>query len=112
MGLSRSSMKPLRVVVFQEDDWLCAHYIDFNLCAQAKTMPALYRALHKLIVGHIVVRRRHNMVPFADLPPAPEKYRQWYEQSVDLPPQIIRVPRDGLRIPAPKVRVLVAKPVA
>ena len=75
----------LRVIVFREGDWLCAQSIDFALGVQARTLPALYRAFHRLIVSHIIVRRRHNMRPFADLAPANAKYREMFDRSADLP---------------------------
>ena len=99
----------LRVIVFREDDWLCAQSVDFALGVQARTLPGLYRAFHKLIVSHIIVRQRHNMRPFADLPPANAKYRAMFDRSADLPlpAQIIRAPR-GIDVPPSKMRVHVA----
>jgi len=110
--VSSALTRRLRIVVYQEGDWLCAHSVDFNLCAQAKTMASLYRAIHKLIAGHVVVRRRHNMQPFLDLPPAPRKYRDMWERSIELPEQVVRIPRGAFEIPAPRVRVLIATPAA
>lgn len=99
----------LRVVVFREGDWLCAQSVDFALGVQARTLPALYRAFQRLIVSHIVVRRRHDMKPFADLPPANSKYREMFARSMDLPlpAQIIKAPR-GIDIPPAKIRVHIA----
>jgi hypothetical protein len=99
----------LRGIVFREGDWLCAQSIDFALGVQARTLPALYRAFHRLIVSHIVVRRRHHMRPFADLPRANAKYREMFDRSADLPlpTQIVRAPR-GIVVPASKMRVHVA----
>jgi len=102
-----------RVVVFQEGEWLCAQYIDFDLSAQARTLPQLYRALDRLIRGHVAVRRRHNLVPFADLPPAPQKYRKMFERSkIELPPQVVRLDAGGIVIPSPQIRVAVPLPAA
>lgn len=105
--MNRVSTKPLRVVVFQEDEWLCAHYVDFDLATQARTLPQLYRSLHKLIASHVVIRLRHNLTPFADLPPASKKYREMFERSkIELPTQITRVRVRGISIPPSKVRVV------
>jgi hypothetical protein len=113
--MARPVRRELRVVIFQDGDWLCGQYIDFNLSAQARTLPQLYRALHKLIVGHIALRRKYRQPPFADLLPAPAKYREMWEQSkVDLPEQIISIPAPprGIVLPKPRVRVAAAKPPA
>src|SRR5437870_5798397 len=99
-------VRKLRIVVFQEGDWLCAQYVDFDLSAQARTLRQLYRALDRLIQGHVAVRRRHNLAPFADLPPAPRKYREMFERSkIELPAQIVQLNAHGIVIPPPRVRV-------
>src|SRR5881396_4432069 len=64
-----------RAVVFQEGEWLCAQCLEYNLVAQAKSLPKLCLALQQLIVGHVVVRLRHGQQPFRNLPRAPAKYR-------------------------------------
>src|SRR5438128_8437533 len=48
----------IRAVVFQEGDWLCAQCLEYDLVAQAKSLPRLYEALRRLIIGHIAVRAR------------------------------------------------------
>ena len=108
-GMGRTGTAPLRVVVFREDDWLCAQSVDYALAVQAHTLPELQRAFHRLIVNHIVVRQRHQMTPFADLPPAPQKYQEMFDRSVDLPLpiQMIKYPK-GIDVPPSKIRVHVA----
>jgi hypothetical protein len=95
----------LHIVVFQEGDWLCGQCVDFDLAAQARTLPALYRAIDKLIRGHIAVRRRHGLPAFKDLPAAPPKFREMFDRSkINLPHQII--PQD-VSLPTSEVRVAV-----
>jgi hypothetical protein len=108
--MARSDRKSsLRIIVFQEGDWLCAQCVDYNLAVQAKTMDKLYKAMHRLVAGHVAVRRHHHRRPFEDLPPAPEKYRRMFERSkIDLPQQIMRAyirRASGRSIPPPAVRV-------
>jgi len=105
--------QPLRVIVFQDDDGtLCAHSVDYALGVHGHSLAELYEEFARLVQSHIVVRQHHKMKPFADLPPAPEKYRQWYERApVELPTQIISAPAARHRIPA-TTRILVAKPAA
>jgi len=71
----------LRAVVFQEGDWLCAQCLEYDLVAQAKSLPRLYEALRRLIIGHIAVRARHRQQPFLGLPRAPQKYWDMFERS-------------------------------
>jgi len=104
---------PIRAVVFQEVDWLCVQCLEYNLATQARTLCQLYKGLHRLILGHIAVRLRHNQRLFAGLPRAPRKYWEMFEQSkIPLPTQVGFVPvkGNGLVIPPPEVRV--AQPAA
>jgi len=50
----------IRAVVFQEDEWLCAQCLEYDLMVQAKNLKQLVRALQKIIVGHIAIRLRYN----------------------------------------------------
>jgi hypothetical protein len=94
----------IRAIVFQEGDWLCAQCLEYNLVAQAKSLPKVCRALQQLIVGHVVVRLRHGQEPFGDLPKAPAKYWTMFRQSrLALP----ALRSHGVVIAAPQVRIAV-----
>ena len=82
----------IRAVIFQEGDWLCVQCLDYNLATQAKTLPRLNRAFQQLIIGHIVVRLRHNQRPFEGLRRAPHKYWAMFERSkLPFPAQMLNV---------------------
>ena len=99
----------LRAVVFQEGDWLCAQCLEYDLVAQAKSLPRLYEALRRLIIGHIAVRARHRQQPFLGLPRAPQKYWDMFERSrLALPAPMFRgsaLRAHGVVVPPPEVRV-------
>ena len=71
----------IQAVVLQEGEWLCVQCLEYNLVAQAKSLPKLWRALQQLVVGHVVVRLRRGQQPFRDLPRAPAKYWTMFQQS-------------------------------
>jgi hypothetical protein len=92
--------RALRIIVFQEDDWLCAQLVDYDLAAQAETLEGLYKAIDKMIRAHILVREKHGLIPFSDLPPAPDKFRVMFERSkIALPTQIIAATANGAARP-------------
>jgi hypothetical protein len=96
----------LRIIVFQDGDSLCAQWVDFDLAAQAPTLPLLYETMDKMIRGHIAVREKHRLPPFKDLPPAPEKFREMFDRSkMKLPPQFIKGRR---KLPPAEVRIAAA----
>ena len=102
----------IRAVVFQEGEWLCAQCLEYDLMVQAKNLKQLFRALQKIIVGHIAIRLRYHQQPFHDLPRAPEKYWAMFRRSrLELPAPMfkLRVLRSrGIVVPPPRVRIATA----
>src|SRR5438874_4422498 len=100
----------IRAVVFQEGEWLCAQCLEYNLVAQAKSLPKLCRALQQLIVGHVVVRLRHGQQPFRDLPRAPAKYWTMFQSRLVLPAPMFKLGMlrsHGVVVAPPQVRIAV-----
>src|SRR5437867_11782873 len=101
----------IRAIVFQEGEWLCAQCLEYNLVAQAKSLPKLCLALQQLIVGHVVVRLRHGQQPFRNLPRAPAKYWTMFLQSrLALPAPICKLgalKSHGVVVAPPQVRIAV-----
>jgi len=99
----------IRAVVFQEGEWLCAQCLEYDLVAQAKSLPQLSRALQRLIVGHVAVRLRHKQQPFRDLPRAPAKYWAMFRRSrLTLPAPMFRLgalKSHGVVVAPPQIRV-------
>lgn len=103
-------MKParLRVVIFQEDDWLCAQCLEHDFGTQAKNLEGLLSDLQRIIAGHIVICAEHRLEPFATVGRAPKKYWEMFRRSkIALPPRTFRfkVGRRGVKLPAPEIRV-------
>jgi hypothetical protein len=99
----------VRAVVFQQGEWLCAQCLEYDLVAQAKSLPRLSRALQRLIVSHVVVRLRHERQPFRDLPRAPAKYWTMFRQSrLRLPAPLFKLGSlrsRGVVIAPPQIRI-------
>ena len=106
-------IRPFRVIVFQEEAWLSARVLEYNLAAQARTLDGLYVELERVVLGHIAARRAHGQEPFAEMPRAPKKYWEMFRRSkVPLPTQ--KFPIDikkptPLRIARPEVRVVATR---
>ena len=84
----------------------------YDLMVQAKNLKQLFRALQKIIVGHIAIRLRYHQQPFHDLPRAPEKYWAMFRRSrLELPAPMfkLRLLRSrGIVVAPPRVRVATA----
>lgn len=101
----------IRAVIFQEGEWLCAQCLEYDLVAQAKTLPKLCRALQQLVLGHVAVRLRHGQQPFRDVPRAPDKYWTMFRLSrLTLPAPMFKVGvlrSHGIVVAPPEVRIAV-----
>ena len=71
----------MRVVVFQEGDWVCAQCLEHDLAAQATTLDDCLYELERLIVGHVAISLENGPDPLHDLKPAPRRFCEWFERS-------------------------------
>ncbi len=99
----------IRAVIFQEGEWLCAQCLEYDLLAQAKSLPKLCRALQQLLLGHVAVRLHHKQRPFRDLPRAPEKYWAMFRQSrLPIPAPMFKLSAlksRGIVVAPPRIRI-------
>jgi len=98
----------LRIVIFQEGEWLCAHCLEYDFATQAKKLDDLRYDLERMIVGHIAISLENGLKPFRNIRRAPEKYWTMFEQSkISLPQQSfgLRIKKRGVKIPTPEIRV-------
>jgi len=47
----KPSIKTMRVVIFQEGEWLCAQVLECDLAVQAKSLSSAYRRLRRMLEG-------------------------------------------------------------
>ena len=99
----------IRVVVFQEGAWWVGRCLEYDIAAQAHTLPALYTEVERLLVGRLVVAHERGMPPFEGLPQAPPRFWQMFDQAplglqrkewpLSVPPDV------RARVPWPEVRI-------
>ena len=98
----------LRIVIFQEGKWLCAHCLEYDFATQAKTLDDLRDDLERIIVGHIAISLENGLKPFRNARRAPKKFWTLFERSkISLPHQRfgLKIKKRGVRIPTPEIRV-------
>ena len=71
----------VRVVLFQEGDWVCTQCLEYDIAAQGKTLDACLHELDRLIAGHIAISVEHGLGPLLNLQPAPRRFWDWFERS-------------------------------
>jgi hypothetical protein len=101
-------LKKLRVLIFQEGEWLCAHCLEYNFATQARTLDDLRYAIERMIAGHIAISLANGLKPFKNRRRAPEKYWTLFRRSkIALPPKSfgLRIKKSGVSIPTPEIRV-------
>jgi hypothetical protein len=82
-------------VLFQEGEWWSAQCLEYDIAAQAKTLPDLRYELQRVLISHVCVALELGREPFEGLGSAPQKFWEMFEgakmrvESEDLP---FRVP--------------------
>lgn len=113
MAAERAPMTPVsvRVVVFQEGDWVCAQCLEHDIAAQGKTLDDCLYELERLILGHIVICIDNGLDPLHDLKPAPRQFWEWFEHS-KIPLTATRfqftardLDRHGVVVDPPQIRI-------
>lgn len=69
------------VVVFQEDEYVCAQCLEYDIAAQAKTLEDCLYEFGRLLTGHGAISLENNLEPFHGIPPAPARFWEWFERS-------------------------------
>ena len=71
----------LRIVVFQEDDLVCAQCLEYDIAAQAKTLDDCLYEVSRLVGGHLAIAAEKGFAPFHGIPAAPRRFFDWFERS-------------------------------
>jgi predicted RNase H-like HicB family nuclease len=64
----------ISVLLLQEGQWWSAQCLEYDIAAQAKTLPELRNELERVLLLHIVLALEEEKKPFSELRPAPKKY--------------------------------------
>ena len=101
----------VRVVVFQEDERVCAQCLEYDIAAQGQTLDDCLYQLGRLIVGHLAISTEKGFEPFRDLKRAPQRFWEWFEQSripltsTPLPFAADELARKGVIVEPSQIRV-------
>ena len=71
----------ISAVIFQEDGTFVAQCLQYDLVAQASTIPDLHYELERVLAGQLAVSEELGLEPFAGFPPAPQKFWDMYEHA-------------------------------
>lgn len=87
----------ISVLLFQEGDWWSAQCLEYDITAQARTLPDLRYELGRVLISQMAVSVELGIEPFEDIGPAPQRFWRMYEGAQ------IRLEMDELpfRLPTP-----------
>lgn len=71
----------ISVLAFQEGEWWSAQCLQYDIAAQAKTLPDLFYELERTLMGYFLIAAESGQDPFTDIGAAPQKFWDVFEQS-------------------------------
>jgi hypothetical protein len=99
----------LNVIAYQEGEWWCAQCLEYDLAAQARTLPDLHYEFEMIVHSHIAISLELGQEPFEGLKPAPQKFWEMYENSkmhIEREKQPFRLPGPpSSLLPLPKLKI-------
>lgn len=93
----------INAILFERDpgEWV-AQCLEYDIGAQADTLPNLFYELQRSLVGHVAMCLQHGQKPFESLPSAPPEYWEKWRRETYVP---ITPPRIPFRLPPSSPRV-------
>jgi hypothetical protein len=73
--------KQLNLLIFKEDGWWIAQCLDYDIAAQARTLPDVQYEIQRVLVGRISMAKKLSIDPFEGLAPAPEGYLKMFKDT-------------------------------
>jgi hypothetical protein len=71
----------IRAILFEDSGWWCAQCLEYDIAAQAKTVPALHDELERVLRSQIAVSLELGREPFEGLPRAPQRFFDMYQSA-------------------------------
>lgn len=94
----------IKAVVFKDGDWWIAQCLEHDIAAQAKTPKDLAYEIQRALIGHFIVSKQEGLIPFENLPKAPEKYWQLFANSLQLSPKNFNFKTSSdVQVPTPEL---------
>ena len=90
----------LKVLFTKEDDFWIAQCLDKDICAQSPRLEKLPESFKLAFLGHIAVRKSHNMNGdvWEDVHKAPVQYWDLYNEGLKMADDIVRIDFDEYRV--------------
>jgi len=74
----------VRVLFLKEGDAWVAQCLEYDIAAQAKTLPEAEQAFERTLVGQIMLDLRRGKEPFSGTKPAPRMYWRKFNEGLGL----------------------------
>jgi hypothetical protein len=108
----RKKTLELDVVFIQEGDWWSAQVLQYDIAAQARSLPQLRREVERVVLAHFLAAQAEGVEPFEGIGRAPQEFWDMYEMARD---RIVReddtdlTSPEGFILPAYQIKVAEAR---
>ena len=75
------TLEGLNVVLWHaaNGEWWEGPIVEYDIAAQARTLPGVWSELHRLLNVHLAIVRAAGEPPLLDLPPAPARFAALFQ---------------------------------
>lgn len=74
----------ISAVLYQEGDWWIGQCLEYDITAQANSLPELQYEIERVLFTHICVSAAEHRTPFEGLPTAPQKFWRMWEAGAGI----------------------------
>ncbi len=71
----------ISAILYQEDSWWIAQGLEFDITAQAPSLPELHDRFAMKVLAEVVISLDLNEQPLEGVPPAPDLFWQMFKDS-------------------------------
>jgi hypothetical protein len=68
----------ISAILFQEGEWWSAQCLEYDVAAQARTLPELRYELERVLTSHVLISLENGQAPFDGLKPGPQRFWDMY----------------------------------
>ena len=81
MAPQRPSHINIRVLLFRDGEWWIAQCLEYDIAAQARTLPEIEREFGRVLLAQAAIGTERGQPLFEGIPPAPAEFHERFKRA-------------------------------